>query len=128
MDVASIERTLIDITVRPLYAGGVPAVLRAFTLARNRASISKLISLLNTLDYTYPYHQSIGFYLQHSGYTETDQLLARTKGVQFDFYLCHALKNPAFDPEWRVYFPRTLKQLLLKKQNVTHLSDDVALD
>lgn len=109
MDVTSLERTLIDITVRPGYAGGAPLVLRAFRLAKNRASISKLIVLLRKLDYTYPYHQSIGFYLKQAGYTEADQLLARTEGIKFAFYLCHGLKDPAFDPDWKVFFPRLLK-------------------
>ncbi len=109
VDVTSLERTLIDITVRPGYSGGVSSVLRAFTLAKNRVSVNRLFSLLDEFDYTYPYHQSIGFYFKRAGYSQADQALARTDGVEFDFYLCHGLKNPAFDSEWRVFFPRTLK-------------------
>jgi len=109
VEVTSLERTLIDITVRPAYSGGVSTVLRAFKLARNRTSVTKLIALLNKFNYIYPYHQSIGFYLKHAGYTEADQLLAKLDGVKFDFYLCHGLKDPAFDPDWRVFFPRRLK-------------------
>lgn len=114
VDVTSLERTLIDITVRPAYSGGVPAVLQAFRSAKNRASVSKLFALLNKLDYTYPYHQSIGFYLKHGGYTEADQHFARVRGVTFDFYLCHGLKDPEFDPDWKIFFPRVLKELLSK--------------
>ena len=106
--VTSLERTLVDITVRPGYAGGVPAVLEAFKLARSRVSVKKLLELLTKLDYTYPYHQSIGFYLSRAGYSEEDQLAARTSGLQFDFYLCHGLKDPAFDHDWRIFLPRTL--------------------
>ncbi len=109
LEVTSIERTLVDITVRPGYSGGVPAVLTAFRLARNRISVTTLLAILKKLDYTYPYHQSIGFYLARAGYTKADQLLAKSDGVKFDFYLCHGLKNPAFDPDWRIFFPRTLK-------------------
>jgi hypothetical protein len=107
--VTSLERTLIDITVRPGYSGGVSTVLRAFRLARNRTSVTKLISLLKKFNYIYPYHQSIGFYLKRAGYTEGDQLLTKAGGLQFDFYLCHGHNDLAFDPDWRVYFPRTLK-------------------
>jgi predicted transcriptional regulator of viral defense system len=114
VDVTSLERTLIDITVRPGYAGGPPLVLKAFRLAKNRASVSKLFVLLNKLDYTYPYHQSIGFYLKHAGYTEADQHLAKVRGVSFDFYLSHGLKDPAFDSDWKVFFPQILKKLLSK--------------
>jgi len=109
VQVTSLERTLIDITVRPVYSGGVSAVLRAFRAAKGRISVSKLVALLHKLDYTYPYHQSIGFYFKWAGYSEADQLLARQKGVKFDFYLCHALKDPAFDSDWRVFFPTNLK-------------------
>ena len=106
--VTSLERTLVDITVRPVYAGGVPAVLEAFRLARNRASVQKLVKFLTKLNYTYPYHQSIGFYLKRAGYSEQEQQIAKTKGLQFDFYLCHGLKDPLFDQDWRIFFPRTL--------------------
>lgn len=109
VDVTSIERTLIDIAVRPAYSGGVPHVLEAYKRARGRVSVSRLISLLGKFDYTYPYHQSIGFYLRRAKYGEEDQLLAKEKGVTFNFYLSHGLRNPSFDPEWRVYFPQSLK-------------------
>ncbi len=109
VEVTSFERTLVDITVRPGYSGGVPAVLQAFRLARGRISVSKLLSTLSKLDYTHPYHQPIGFYLQRAGYTEADQTLAKELGAKFDFYLSHGLNNPSFDPNWRVFFPKRLK-------------------
>ena len=68
-----------------------------------------LTALLRRLDYTYPYHQSIGFYLKRAGYPESDQLLAKREPIEFDFYLSHNLKAPDFDPEWRVFFPRSSK-------------------
>ena len=114
VEVTSIERTLIDITVRPAYSGEVPKVLRAFRLARNRASISMVMALLEKLGYTYPYHQSIGFYLKHAGYNDAEQLLAKTRGINFDFYLCHGLEDPAFDPDWRVFFPQKLQRMLVQ--------------
>lgn len=109
VDVTSLERTLVDSTVRPGYSGGVPAVLQAFRLARDRISVTKLLGILRKLDYTYPYHQSIGFYLERAGYTEADQTLVKELGAKFDFYLSHGLNNPAFDPNWRVFFPKRLK-------------------
>ena len=84
-------------------------MLKAFRLARDRISVIKLLGILKKLDYTYPYHQSIGFYLERAGYTEADQILAKGDGVKFDFYLSHGLNNPAFDPNWRVFFPKRLK-------------------
>lgn len=109
VEVTSLERTLVDITVRPGYSGGVPAVLQAFRAARGRTSVTKLLGILRKLDYTYPYHQSIGFYMERAGYNEADQTLAKELGAKFDFYLSHGLNNPSFDPNWRVYFPARLK-------------------
>ena len=53
LSVTSLVRTLVDSTVRPLYAGGVPAVLKAFRLARNRPSVQKLLEFLTKLGFTY---------------------------------------------------------------------------
>jgi hypothetical protein len=109
VDVTSLERTLIDIAVRPAYSGGVSHVLEAYKRARGRISVSRLISLLAKVDYAYPYHQSIGFYLKRAKYSTEDQLLAKEKGVAFNFYLSHGLRNPSFDSEWQIYFPQSLK-------------------
>jgi predicted transcriptional regulator of viral defense system len=109
VDVTSMERTLIDIAVRPAYSGGVSHVLEAYKRARGRVSVSQLTSLLAKFDYTYPYHQSIGFYLERANYSDEEQLLAKAKGLTFNFYLSHGLRSPSFDPEWRIYFPQSLK-------------------
>ncbi len=118
IEVTSLERTLIDITVRPAYSGGVPHVLEAYRRARSRLAVANLIALLAKFDYTYPYHQSIGFYLKRAGYAEAEQQLAKAPGVKFNFYLCHGLRNPAFDADWKMFFPQSLKQIRKKEQNV----------
>jgi predicted transcriptional regulator of viral defense system len=109
VEVTSLERTLIDIAVRPVYSGGFSRVLEAYRRARDRVSVSGLISLLAKFDYIYPYHQSIGFYLKRAKYAQEDQLLAKAKGMTFNFYLGYGLRNPSFDPEFRIYFPQSLK-------------------
>jgi predicted transcriptional regulator of viral defense system len=48
--VTSLERTLIDIVVRPIYSGGVQAVLNAYRLARERASAPKMANILQELE------------------------------------------------------------------------------
>ncbi len=108
--VTDIERTLIDIAVRPFYAGGVAEVLKAYRAAADRASTNRLAALLRQLDYVYPYHQAIGFYLERSGaYAAHAIELFRSKfEITHDFYLDYQLKLPRHDSSWRIFVPQGL--------------------
>ena len=106
--VTSLERTLVDITVRPAYAGGVPQIIEAFRLVRGKVSISRVLDILQKLDYSYPYHQPIGFYLKRSAYPDADLDLARNMGIKVNFYADYAIKDPAYDSEFRTYYPKSL--------------------
>ena len=66
--VTGLERTLIDIAVRPTYAGGIPEVLEAYRRARGKLSLNRLAATLSKMDYVYPYEQAVGFLLERSGY------------------------------------------------------------
>jgi len=100
-----LERTLIDITVRPRYAGGVFQVAQAFKEAVNDINESKLLSILNTLDYRYPYHQALGFYLERAGASNSVLNRLRKMGLEFNFYLDYAMADPNWDKSWRVFYP-----------------------
>ncbi len=106
--VAKLERTLIDIVVRPSYAGGVVQVLEAYKAAREHISVGLLVATLHKLDYVYPYHQAIGFFMERAGFNE--RLLARVErlGLDYDFYLAHGIKNPVKVPRWRLFVPEGL--------------------
>ena len=106
LDVTNIERTLIDITVRPSYAGGVYQVLEAYRSARERLSVSKLLASLKKLDYIYPYHQAIGFYMERAGFAATKFERLRQVGIAFDFYLTYGIGDKEYDPRWRLFFPK----------------------
>lgn len=104
--VTDIERTLIDIAVRPTYAGGVEHVLEAFRRARQKVSIPKLIATLHKLDHVYPYHQAIGFYLERAGYARGHLTEFKTAKKDLDFYLAHGMRDPAYSDQWRLFYPR----------------------
>jgi predicted transcriptional regulator of viral defense system len=102
----NIERTLIDITVRPSYAGGVSEILRAYTKAQPIVSINKLVSYLKKLDYSYPYHQAIGFYLEKTKvYTESQISLLRDLRISHDFYLDYKMGKTDYVKEWQLFIP-----------------------
>jgi len=107
--VTNLERTLIDIAVRPFYAGGVFEVLKAYRQAAGKVSVNKMAAMLKNLDYVYPYHQVIGFYLEHSGaYKETALKLLTKPGINYDFYLTYQMKEMDYSTKWRLFFPKGL--------------------
>jgi len=102
-----IERTLIDIVVRPSYSGGIYQVLNAYKKAAGKVSINKLSAMLKKLNYIYPYHQAIGFYLERAGvYRETQIRLLKKFDFKFDFYITHQMKEAEYSKEWRLYYPK----------------------
>jgi hypothetical protein len=106
LDTTNLERTLIDITVRPEYAGGVYQVVQAFRSAKQQMSINALIAILKGLDYVYPYHQAIGFYMKKAGYEESRWTRLKQLDFRYDFYLAHDIRDKAYDPEWRLFYPK----------------------
>lgn len=102
-----IERTLIDITVRPIYSGGIYEVLTAFRTAAKKVSINKLTAQLKTLNYIYPYHQAIGLYLEKAGNYRDEQIkLLKGFDIKYDFYLDHAMNEAEYSSEWKIYYPK----------------------
>jgi predicted transcriptional regulator of viral defense system len=49
--VTDMERTLVDIVIRPVYSGGVSNVLAAYRKARGKVSIGRLTEMLKALDF-----------------------------------------------------------------------------
>ena len=107
--VTSLERTLLDITVRPSYAGGVSEVLKAFINAKNKVDIDILINLLDNINYTYPYYQSIGFYLEKAGYNAQHISKLKKREKYVDFYIDYAMVDPIHSIDWRLFYPKKLE-------------------
>ncbi len=105
--VTNIERTLIDIAVRPFYAGGVFEIRDAYRKAAGKANIELLVEMLTNLKYAYPYHQSIGFYLEKSGTYRNEEInLLQGFGFQFDFYLTNQIQHKEYSDKWRLFYPK----------------------
>lgn len=108
LNVSNVEKTLLDITVRPTYSGGVHEVLNIYENARERASVNRLRAYLKKADYIYPYHQAIGFYLERAGYAENVLRLMDNFPQKYDFYLTHNMKNKNYSERWKLYYPASL--------------------
>jgi predicted transcriptional regulator of viral defense system len=107
--VTNLERTLIDIVVRPAYAGGIFQVFQAYRAAKDQISTNRLVALLKKLNYVYPYHQAIGFLMQRAGYPAKPLELLRDLGIDYKFYLVHGIQKPEYDPHWRLFYPQGLE-------------------
>lgn len=106
--VTGLERTLIDIAVRPAYSGGPHQVLTAYREAKARTDIRILVSMLRELNYVYPYHQAIGFCLEQAGHDEVEVAPLRALPMAHNFYLAHAMRATTLVPRWRLHVPADL--------------------
>lgn len=104
-----LERTLIDIAIKPMYAGGVFEVLEAFKSSKEHLDVSKMKYYLDQLNYIYPYDQVIGFYLECAGYNINQINVFYKKEKEFYFYLTHNIANKEFSKKWKLYYPLGFK-------------------
>lgn len=69
---------------------------KAFENAKGDVSINKLVSMLQKLDFTYPYHQAIGYYLERAGYKTSQIALLDNFPKESDFYLTHGMGTTTY--------------------------------
>jgi len=101
-----LEKTLIDISIRPVYAGGVFEIKEAYVNARGSLDVEKMRNYLDKLNYIYPYHQLIGFLLESTGYSEMEVKLFEKNKFQYKFYLTYNMRNKEFSKKWKMYYPK----------------------
>jgi hypothetical protein len=106
LPITNIERTLIDIAVRPGYAGGVDSVLDIYRRSVDKISMNKLVATLDKLNFIYPYHQAIGFYLQKAGLSDDKLEVLRKRKMLFDFYLTYEIIEKEYNNIWKIYYPK----------------------
>lgn len=106
--VTDLERTLIDVVTRPFYAGGVTQVIEAFSNAKENIDIEKLLSYYQKMDFIYPYHQAIGFYMEKAGYEESDFAPLAEMEQKFRFYLSYNIRFKELSDRWNLYYPKGL--------------------
>jgi predicted transcriptional regulator of viral defense system len=102
----NLERTLLDVTVRPAYAGGIANVFEAFRLARPLVTADQIVSTLLRLGHAYPYHQAVGFLMERAGFPDADLRTLEELGMAFNFYLVHGAHQTRYSERWRLFYPR----------------------
>ncbi len=102
----SLERTMIDIAIRPFYAGGVAEVMKAFENAKGLLKVNKMSAMLKKMKFLYPYHQVIGYYLERAGYKSTLVDIFRDQPMDYDFYLTHGMEHTNYCEAWRLFIPQ----------------------
>ena len=108
----SLERTLIDIAIRPEYSGGIEIVREAYQNAQSMVSVNRLGAILKGMKTKYPYHQAIGFWMEISGnYSDSQMGVLKRIPQEHDFYLIHGYskENLKYNKTWRIYYPSYLE-------------------
>ncbi len=108
--VTDLERTLIDIVVRPTYAGGIKRVADVYMRAGGLVNVDHMLKTIKELDHAYPYHQAIGFLLERAGRSEDDTERFAALGKRFDFFLGYGIEQRGYSEKWRLYYPSSLDQ------------------
>jgi hypothetical protein len=103
--VSDIERTLIDICVRPFYSGGVSQVLSIFDKVKKHIDTEKLFEYYTNMNFIYPYHQIIGFYLDKTGYSKECYEKFLSLRTNFKFYITYNILHKSFSEKWNLYYP-----------------------
>ena len=102
----TLERTLIDIAVRPSHVGGVANVLTMYRATDGSANIAIMAELLEAIGFIYPYRQAIGFLLDRTGlYPDEILKCLENPPFEFDFYLGHAMTHTRYVSRWRLHVP-----------------------
>jgi predicted transcriptional regulator of viral defense system len=101
-----LERTLVDIAVRPFYAGGVFEVAKAFEESKDRLSVNTMAAMLKRMAFGYPYHQVVGYYLERAGYKPSLVELFQRQPMERDFYLTYGMGKTSYSSRWRLYVPQ----------------------
>lgn len=110
LPISSKERTLIDATVRPDYAGGLFEVIKAYQNSIDAIQVNRIKAYLTKLQYTYPIQQSIGFLMEYVGFTKKKiDTIYNICTFEYSFYLDRQMKEPSFSKKWNLYYPNNLK-------------------
>lgn len=107
--ITDLERCLIDAVVAPQYNGGIATLPGLFEEAAEQLNLQTLIEHYLELDFLYPYHQTLGFFLEYSGQKVSADRWREHFPPTNRFFADKAAKSSwPYDPKWQVHYPRGL--------------------
>lgn len=110
--ISSIEKTLIECTIKPNYSGGVGEVLNAFRRARGTLKVLRMMQLLKDGHYLFPYEKNILFYMDRAGYSQQQKTLVRERSRSdkkgLVTYLEKNMHEKLLDPDIGIYYPKVM--------------------
>jgi hypothetical protein len=81
-------------------------VAKAYENAQGRVSSNRLGAYLRKLNYTYPYHQSVGYLMERAGFHQAQLDIIRQFKIEYDFYIDYNMKETKYIKEWRLFVPK----------------------
>ena len=105
--ISSYEKLLIEAAVRPSYFPNLESIINVYYYSKKYIDCERLLKILNNLNHTYPYHQSIGFLLEITNYDQDQVALLESLPINFDFYLVYESNkyNLSYSEKWHLYYP-----------------------
>ena len=65
----------------------------------------KLFEYYRNMNFIYPYHQIIGFYLDKSGYPNESYEKFLSLRTDIKFYITYNILHKNFSEKWNLYYP-----------------------
>jgi hypothetical protein len=105
--VTCLERTLIDAVVSPHYNGGIMSLCGYFHAAVKRIDAARMLGIYQDLNFSYPYAQSLGFFMERCGMTHQATEIRSAYPPRQRFYVDHGAKTTwVYDERWMIFYPK----------------------
>lgn len=102
--VSSINRVLVEMIINIQYFQSSENIIQIFRPIKDKLDLLKIFTLLNKLNYIYPYYQSLGFFLEKIGFSKKELKIFKNETSKFDFYTEKLKESYLYDDYWKIYY------------------------
>ena len=102
--VSSINRALVEMIINIQYFKSYENLLEIFMPIKKHLNIEKIFLVLKTMNLIYPYFNSIGFFLEHLGFSKQKLQIFKQEMTKLKFYLEKKKESYQYDEYWQIYF------------------------